>query len=195
MMSEPEFEEREEREFERLFAVLREEPSMVGPDLREHVMRRVRALASSPWRRAAAWATTPATVRISPLAASLALAATVAAIVLLQPGARLPEDGATAMAAAEGSVTRFVFFAPNARSVAVTGDFVDWDPDGVPLRDPQGTGVWVAELEVRPGLHHYVFIVDGTEWRPDPNATQVDDGFGQRNSVLLVPPRSPSRGA
>jgi hypothetical protein len=48
----------------------------------------------------------------------------------------------------------------------------------------------VAEIALPPGLHHYVFVIDGAEWRPDPNAaSQVDDGFGQRNSVLLVPAR------
>jgi hypothetical protein len=57
---------------------------------------------------------------------------------------------------------------------------------------PVGDGRWVAELRLLPGVHHYVFVVDGTEWRRDPNAaSQVDDGFGQVNSVLLVAePRS-----
>ncbi len=48
--------------------------------------------------------------------------------------------------------------------------------------------MWVGEIAVPPGLHHYVFVIDGTDWRPDPNAaSQVEDGFGQQNSVLLVP--------
>jgi 1,4-alpha-glucan branching enzyme len=84
--------------------------------------------------------------------------------------------------------TRFVFLAPNARHVAITGDWVHWDPAGIPLSNPKKDGVWVGEVVVPAGLHHYVFVIDGTQWRPDPNAaSQVDDGFGQQNSVLLVP--------
>ncbi len=97
----------------------------------------------------------------------------------------------TSVATAE-TTTRFVFVAPGASQVAVTGDFVNWDPDGIPLASPSRDGVWVAELRLSPGLYHYVFVLDGTEWRPDPNATsQVDDGFGRQNSLLLVP--SPQR--
>jgi 1,4-alpha-glucan branching enzyme len=84
-------------------------------------------------------------------------------------------------------VTRFVFVAPGASSVRMTGDFVAWDPDGVPLENQRGTGIWTVDVPLEPGVYQYTFIVDGTEWRPDPHAvSQVDDGFGQQNSVVIV---------
>ena len=68
----------------------------------------------------------------------------------------------------------------------VQGEFAGWDPNGIPMRR-DADGNWVAEIDLPPGLHHYVFVVDGTRWAPDPNAaSQVDDGYGLQNSVLLV---------
>lgn len=177
--------------FERAMDVLRDELTAAPPDLATPVMTRVRTVRRSPWRRALGWATAPS-IRLSPATGALALAAAVAFALIARPTPE-PTDSAPAARTAPAATTRFVFVAPRASNVAVTGDFVAWDPDGVPMRDEAGNGVWVAEVELRPGLHHYVFIVDGTEWRPDPNATsQVDDGFGQENSVLIVPPRSAS---
>ncbi len=182
---------REAEAFERLFAVLREEKVEASPHLREAVMRRVRGLAASPWRRSWSWITTPRPISVSPLTGALALAAAVA--LWLVGRARPPAEPTVVPATvASGTKARFVFIAPGAQSVAVTGDFVNWSPEGIPMEDRQDTGVWVAEVELPPGIHHYVFIVDGTQMVSDPNATQVDDGFGQQNSVLLVPPRGSS---
>ncbi|GBD33569.1 1,4-alpha-glucan branching enzyme GlgB [bacterium HR33] len=177
--------------FERLFQVLREEKVEASPRLREAVMTRVRAAAASPWRRSWTWIATPRPVRISPLTGALALAAAMALLLIARPQPSAEPPVAPA-AAASGSKARFVFIAPGAKSVAVTGDFVNWSPEGIPMEDRQGTGVWVAEVELPPGVHHYVFIVNGSEMVTDPNATRVDDGFGQQNSVLLVPPRGSS---
>jgi hypothetical protein len=59
------------------------------------------------------------------------------------------------------------------------------------LEDLRGTGVWTADVLLPPGVYQYTFIVDGTEWRPDPTAfSQVDDGFGQVNSVVIVSPEN-----
>lgn len=171
---------------DRAIATLRRDPETVPPRIRAAVMRQVRAEAQVPWRRAWLWAVTPRTVRLSPFSATALAAAAVALMVLAWPDAEAPSASPPVVPAASATA-RFVFVAPDARSVAVTGDFVRWDPTGIPLRDVRGDGVWVAEVELTPGAHQYVFVVDGTEWRPDPNAvSQVDDGFGQRNSVLLV---------
>ena len=68
----------------------------------------------------------------------------------------------------------------------MTGEFANWDPQGIAMKR-RTDGAWVAEVELPPGLHQYVFIVDGVEWVPDPGAlSQVDDGFGRQNSVLLM---------
>lgn len=170
----------EVEQVERLMGALDRRPVHL-PALRQMVMAQIRREQSSPWIRAWRWLAAP---QLSPLAAGIALAAGVALLLWLRPFSR-----AVTTPSESGTVpVRLVFLAPQAATVAVTGDFARWDPHGIPLTRPQEDGAWSVELQLPPGLHHYVFIVNGTEWRPDPNAaSQVDDGFGQKNSVLLVP--------
>ncbi len=174
--------------FQRIVDALDRRPVHLPSTVRAAVMARIRIRPASLGLRAWSWLAAP---RLSPLAAGVALAAGIAVLLLLRPQAP-----ARTLPQAAGSLTvpvRLVFLAPQATSVAVTGDFASWDPKGIPLAESQGDGVWSVEIELPPGLHHYVFIVNGTEWRPDPNAaSQVDDGFGQKNSVLLVPARRAS---
>ena len=43
-------------------------------------------------------------------------------------------------------------------------------------------------MRLAPGLHRYMFLVDGTEWRtPEGAPLYEDDGFGQKNGVIDVP--------
>ena len=183
---------REAEAFARLMAPLRDERVTLPPEVRARVMAQVRSRSRPPWRLAVAsmlaWVTTPKTLSLRPATAAVTVGAVIALGALVWSRAGQPDVEPTPTAA----VTRFVFVAPGARSVAVTGDFVDWDPAGLPLEDPRGNGVWAVEVPLEPGVHHYVFIVDGSQWLPDPNASQVDDGFGQTNSVLLVPAGSSS---
>jgi 1,4-alpha-glucan branching enzyme len=73
-----------------------------------------------------------------------------------------------------------------ATSVAVAGDFSGWEPSFT-LDDLDGDGVWSGRVPVRPGVHAYMFVIDGTEWMTDPHAGHYqDDGFGNRNAVLAV---------
>jgi 1,4-alpha-glucan branching enzyme len=81
---------------------------------------------------------------------------------------------------------QFMLDAPSATSVAVAGDFTDWEP-AFTLDDPDGDGIWAGRIPVRPGVHAYMFVVDETQWMTDPNAGRYqDDGFGNRNAVLAV---------
>jgi AMP-activated protein kinase-like protein len=165
---------------ERLMGTLDRRPVRL-PALRQAVMARIRRERSSLWIRAWRWLAAP---QLSPLTAGLALAAAVALLLWLRPSPQME----TTQPDSHMVPVRLVFLAPQANTVAVTGDFARWDPKGIPLERPSADVAWSVELRLPPGLHHYVFIVDGTEWRPDPNAaSQVDDGFGQKNSVLLVP--------
>ena len=172
---------------ERIMQSLDRRPVHLPPRVRAAVMAEVRARPQSAWARSWDWLAAP---RLSPLA-GLAMAAGIAALLLLRPGV---DTGGRAETVGSSSVpVRLILVAPQANSVAVTGDFASWDPNGIPLTKPPGEGVWSVDLQIPPGLHHYVFIVNGTEWRPDPNAaSQVDDGFGQQNSVLLVTGRRAS---
>lgn len=169
------------------------------PELKVNVMDRVREIPEPAWRRALDWLLRPRTVQMTPATAGgLALAGLALLMVFrggpsdAAPVGTMPGDPDAVAAGTESPgvadhVTRFVFMAPGARSVRMTGDFVSWDPDGIGLEDQRGTGVWTVDVPLEPGVYQYTFIVDGTEWRPDPHAvSQVDDGFGQTNSVVIV---------
>jgi hypothetical protein len=75
---------------------------------------------------------------------------------------------------------------PTARSVSVVGSFNGWSPSTTPMtRDRDGN--WQVKIRLRPGRFEYKFAVNGADWVPDPaNPDAVDDGFGGRNSVLVV---------
>jgi hypothetical protein len=72
-------------------------------------------------------------------------------------------------------------------SVAVVGDFNDWNPNKHLLRDENEDGIWTATLRLEPGRYEYMFILDGQEWVPDPEAYRyVRDGFGNKNAVIEI---------
>jgi hypothetical protein len=148
-------------------------PVALAPGFDARVMAEVRRPAGR-WRAAVRWWTEPR-VRLSPLA-GLAWAAGLAGVLLL--GGRALEAGA--------QVVQFVLVAPRAASVALVGDFNDWDPSRTPLR-PAATGVWSVNVPLPPGQHQYAFVVDGKDWRPDPAAPKaVTDDFGSPNSLITV---------
>ncbi len=162
-----------------------------APGATARVMEAIRADAAarpSPFGRLAdglAWLARPRPMRIPPLAAAVALALVVWAGVRLVAGG----PGTGADLAADGRVyVQFVIAAPDAGSVALAGDFNEWDPS-IELSDPDMDGVWSARVALEAGVHEYMFVIDGTEWRPDPHALSWSaDGFGRRNSVLAVGP-------
>jgi len=131
------------------------------------------------WPRWIAWLLRPRMVPVPPAAV---LAAAAAVIVILGflglPGNR---------AIAESRVyVQFVVDAPTAETVHLVGDFTEWQPT-VELEDPDGDGVWAGRVPLLPGVHEYMFVIDGAEWVTDPNAAGYqDDGFGQRNAIVAV---------
>jgi hypothetical protein len=174
----------EVEQWERMVASFRREAprGSAPPWLEQQVMAEIAALpARGPLRRALDWLTRPASVRLSPLAGALAGAALVVALLWRPTGQEpLPPQGDSVV------YVQFVLEAPDASSVAVAGDFSDWEP-AFSLEDPDGDGVWTARVPVRPGVHAYMFVVDETSWRTDPNAGRYqDDGFGNRNALLAV---------
>ena len=54
----------------------------------------------------------------------------------------------------------FLWLAPKAREVYVTGDFNDWDATAHPMKQ-MPDGAWRLEIPLNHGHHHYLFIVDG----------------------------------
>ncbi|MGH7480748.1 MAG: isoamylase early set domain-containing protein, partial [Longimicrobiales bacterium] len=114
------------------------------------------------------------------------------AMVLLALADGAPERApvVTAPAASGDVYVQFMLEARDVRSVALAGDFTTWTP-AVELQDPDGDGVWSGRVRLEPGVHQYMFVIDGTRWVTDPNAGRyVDDGFGNRNAVVVIPPVS-----
>jgi 1,4-alpha-glucan branching enzyme len=79
--------------------------------------------------------------------------------------------------------TRFVVARPSARTVFLAGDFNAWDAAAIPLA--ADGDVWLAEIDLPPGRHEYLFVIDG-QWDPDPNAESVPNPFGGTNSVIVI---------
>jgi negative regulator of sigma E activity len=129
------------------------------------------------------WALRPRSIRVSPIAAAGLAAALLLAVLRPwgNPSPDVPDAPVT------GTVyVQFVVEAESAESVHLAGDFSDWQPS-IELTDPDGDGVWSGRVPLEPGVHEYMFVIDGSRWMTDPNAAgSRDDGFGRRNSLLAV---------
>lgn len=158
------------------------------PWLEERVMSEIRTLPEKGTvGRLIDWIVRPAPVRISPLAAGLAVAVVGLVVGLAGRGpAPTPTIESAGANAVEVVYVQFLLEAPTATSVAVAGDFNGWEPSFT-LDDADGDGLWSGRVPVRPGVHAYMFVIDETEWLTDPNAARYqDDGFGNQNAVLAV---------
>jgi len=174
------------------------EPVPVSESFDARVMRAVRAL---PRHRFGFWLrlTAPRTITIKPLtwgvlAASLIVFA--AAGVPRAFGAlhRATRPIATALfpssakAPVKSQRVQFVLVAPDAKKVAVVGDFNGWDAQHAEYQAKhRGGGVWSVTAPVPLGHHRYSFVVDDSVWVADPTAPRVvDNDFGTTNSAIVV---------
>jgi AMP-activated protein kinase-like protein len=156
-------------------------------ELDDRIMARVRERERSQghqsmWR----WFVASHSVRVRPLV--LALAASMAFLVWWrgQPDQTVPPP----ISSPATVLVRFELLAPRASSVALAGSFNDWSSEGLPLAHSAAQGLWTVTVPLPVGEHEYLFVVDGAKWMADPTAqAQVDDGFGQTNSVIVVGPR------
>ncbi len=81
----------------------------------------------------------------------------------------------------------FSFHHDRAQSVAIAGEFNDWDATrDVLLKQPHG--MWRAEIELLPpGSYQYKFVINGSQWVDDPgNGLKIDDNHGGFNSLLHI---------
>lgn len=177
---------RDAQVWDRLVASLRSDvPGPAPARIEVGIMAELRGRTRESGRRGVVgWLLRPRTVRLSPLSmGGLAAAALVAALLprwLTSPRPPAAGDGGAVV------YVQFVLRAPEARSVAVSGDFNQWAGDAS-MEDPDGDGIWTVRIPLEPGLHEYMFVVDGERWVTDPNAERyADDGFGNRNAVLAV---------
>ena len=172
------------------------EPVRIDASFNERVMGVVRGLPKhsrlSFWRR---WAM-PRTVTVRPLAASLVAASLVVfALVGLWHVSddldRAAKPIANAMFPAKPAAeqpVQFVLVAPDAKKVAVVGDFNGWDASHSEYQAKhRGGGVWSVMAPVPVGHHRYSFVVDDSLWVADPTAPRVvDNDFGTTNSAIVV---------
>ena len=84
----------------------------------------------------------------------------------------------------------FVFVTHDASKVALVGDFNQWNADATPMTRIANSNAWTVTVPLSVGRHVYSFYAvgaDGEKWLNDPTAPATpDDGFGRRNSVILV---------
>lgn len=84
----------------------------------------------------------------------------------------------------KGNVTFRLRGFPNARVVAVAGDFNKWNQSQLLFSKEDGD--WVCRVQLPAGKYQYKFIVDG-DWLTDPNnPTTVHDERGITNSLLTA---------
>jgi len=75
--------------------------------------------------------------------------------------------------------------APDTLALSVAGSFNAWTPVAM-QRDGND---WTVTLHLEPGSYTFSFRkADGTWFVPDDAPGVVEDGFGQRNATLVVPP-------
>ncbi|MBN1847792.1 MAG: glycogen-binding domain-containing protein [Deltaproteobacteria bacterium] len=71
------------------------------------------------------------------------------------------------------------------QSVCISGDFNDWSRNQCLSHD--GDGYWSTRVFLYPGKYRYGFLLDGKTRVPDPQGLiEEDDGFGNKNSVLIL---------
>jgi 1,4-alpha-glucan branching enzyme len=73
-----------------------------------------------------------------------------------------------------------------AQTMAVVGDFNDWEPANGAMKRRKD-GVWTKAVRLEPGRYMFRYVADGNRWHNDPQADGYEaSGMGEDNSVLLV---------
>ncbi len=144
------------------------------------VLRRIRPRARG-WL---GWLLAPQRFSVRPIV--LALAAGLALFLWWPAGPPVADTAASQRTV----LVRFELLAPEASSVSLAGSFNGWSAQAINLVPSATPGLWTVTVPLTLGSHEYLFVVDGQRWMADPTAhAQVNDGFGQTNSVIVVGPR------
>ena len=88
------------------------------------------------------------------------------------------------LTAAEGAAPRMHVVAPGATRVSLRADATNWRPVDLVQR---ADGRWELPQEVASGTHRVMIRIDDGEWITPANLPGVDDEFGSRVGLLVVP--------
>ena len=153
------------------------------------------------------WLLRPRTLYVSPLA-GLAVAAGIVAIVTMSvlrtvPSTPVANNPDSAFGPGRNPILNnvanrapappvpvsapFTYIDRNAKSVAVVGNFNDWDTTATVLTLTSDS-VWTGSAMLMPGRYEYQLVVDG-KWIADPGAQRTATSeFGGANSVMIISP-------
>ena len=80
---------------------------------------------------------------------------------------------------------RFVIYRPNTDGMAIVGSFTDWHPQ--PMEKIGESGYWSITLRLKPGEHHYSYMLADGLHIADPTVPhREEDDFGGENSIISV---------
>jgi 1,4-alpha-glucan branching enzyme len=80
---------------------------------------------------------------------------------------------------------RFYYKNPGASFVSLVGSFNNFNPYADAMKR-DASGIWVVEVQILPGEHHYCFVVDG-KWITDPDRRErAYNRFGQYFSWFVA---------
>lgn len=129
-------------------------------------------------------------LRVALPAATLAAAVLVVGFLLGVGYARStgPSAETAGLPAPDTITVTFRLAAPEAKSVALVGDFNNWQGDSFRMTNDNRDGVWEITIPLHRGhVYTYNFLIDGDRWISDPDSLyQVKDGFGGEKSVIQL---------
>jgi hypothetical protein len=156
----------------------------IDPAFDARIMAAVRRTGPARWPRLLM----PRRLTVTPLPWSLAAAATLLIAAFL--GGRVATRDWSRLFDRGGQPehVQFTLVAPDAKKVAVVGDFNAWDASHVAYQAKHaGGGVWTVTARVPAGHHRYSFVVDDSLWVADPMAPRShDNDFGLPKSAIVV---------
>jgi len=81
---------------------------------------------------------------------------------------------------------QFFFYAPEASSVKIIGNFNDWVPTSDSLMERMENGTWTKTIALAPGEYQYKFVVDDVWVEDYNNPNSVVNPFGGKNSLIEI---------
>lgn len=99
-----------------------------------------------------------------------------------EPSPPVGEASLIATPVAEGAFVVRVH-APGAQRVEWMSDITEWEPVQLDRRGDR----WELRLTMPSGPHHVLLRIDGGAWIPPSNLPRIDDEFGGRVGLLVIP--------